>query len=183
MAEDKKKDENKKGGKGSKLIIILLIAIIVLLLVAGGAFYFLVLSKQNKATNTSVNTNANTNMVQQTSNGMVTTVDVDEQTYSFEDITTNLADIDSQKFIKTDVALGYDPKTNKKLQAELEDKTAIKTPILRSEIVQVLRSKKFADFSDEKKVEQIKTEILNKVNMHLKNGRISNIYFSNLVIQ
>lgn len=179
MADDKKKDEDKKGGKGSKLIIIVLIAIIVLLLVAGGAFYFLVLSKQNKGTNT----NTNANVVQQTSNGMVTTVDVDEQTYSFEDITTNLADTDSQKFIKTDVALGYDPKTNKKLQAELEDKTAIKTPILRAEIVQVLRNKKFADFSDDKKIEQIKTEILNKINIHLKNGRISNVYFSNLVIQ
>lgn len=182
MADDKKKDEDKKVGKGSKLITILLIAIIVLLLVAGGAFYFLVFSKQNKGNSANTAT-ANTNTVQQTSSGMVTTVDVDEQTYSFEDITTNLADTDSAKFIKADVALGYDPNTNKKLQSELEDKTSIKTPILRSEIVGVLRSKKAADFSDQKKLEQIETEILNKVNTHLKNGRVSNVYFSNLVIQ
>lgn len=173
MADDKKKGEGKKS---SKILIILLIAIIVLLVAGGSAAYFLVFSKK-------AGTAANTNGVQQTSNGMVTTVDVDEQTYSFTEITTNLADTDSEKYIKTDVALGYDPNTNKKLQAELEDKTAVKTPILRSEIVEVLRSKKASDFSDQKKVEQIKTEILNKVNTHLKNGRISNIYFSNLVIQ
>lgn len=179
MADNKKKDEDKKEGKGSKLIIILLAAIIVLL-VAGGAIYYFVFSKKPAA---NTNGNVNANAVQQTSNGMVTTTDVDEQTYSFTEITTNLADTDAEKFIKTDVALGYDPNTNKKLQAELEDKTAIKTPILRAEIVGVLRSKKAADFSDQKKLEQIETEILNKVNTHLKNGRVSNIYFSNLVIQ
>lgn len=182
MAGDNKKGEEKDEKKGSNKIVILLIAIIVIL-IAAGAVYFLVFAKKGAATANTAN-NANVaNQVQQTSNGMVTTVDVEEQTYTFTEITTNLADKDTEKFIKTDVALGYDPTTNKKLQAELESKDAIKTPILRAEIVAVLRSKAAADFSDDKKVDEIKKEILNRVNMHLKNGRVSNIYFSNLVIQ
>jgi flagellar basal body-associated protein FliL len=182
MAGDNKKGEEKDEKKGSKIIIILLAAIIVILVAAGAVYFFVFAKKGAATTNTANNANA-VNQVQQNSNGMVTTVDVDEQTYTFTEITTNLADKDSEKFIKTDVALGYDPSTNKKLQSELESKDAIKTPILRAEIVQVLRSKAAADFSDDKKVDEIKKEILNRVNMHLKNGRVSNIYFSNLVIQ
>lgn len=182
MAADNKKGEEKDGKKGSNKIIILLIAIIVIL-VATAVVYFLVFAKKGATTGNTQNVMNNANQVQQVNNGMVTTVDVEEQTYTFTEITTNLTDKDSQRFIKTDVALGYDPKVNKKLKEELESKEAIKTPILRAEIVQVLRSKSAADFSDDKKIDEMKKDILNKVNMHLKNGRISNIYFSNLVIQ
>ncbi|KOF55859.1 MULTISPECIES: flagellar basal body-associated FliL family protein [Clostridium] len=180
MADDKKNDEAKKNGKGSKIIIIFLIAVIIVLLVFGILYFFVFSKKGGSTTN---NTNVDTNQVQQTSSGSITTVDVDEQTYSFDDITTNLSDKDTEKFIKVSVALGYDGNVNKKLKSELEDKNAVKTPILQAEIVGVLRSKAAADFADQKKVEEIKKEILDKVNMHLKNGKISNIYFSNLVIQ
>lgn len=179
MADNNKNGEEKKGKGGSKIVIILLAVIIVLLIAVAAGAYFFVFSKKAPTTATA----NNVNQVQQTTSGMVTTVDVDEQTYSFQEITTNLADKDSQKFIKVDVALGYDPSTNKKLKSELEDKDAVKTPILQSEVVAVLRSKLAADFSDQKKIEEIKKEILNRVNTHLKNGRISNVYFSNLVIQ
>lgn len=182
MAGDNKKGEEKNEKKGSKIIIILLAAIIVIL-VGVGAAYFLIFSKKGAATPNTANAVNTANQVQQVNNGMVTTVDVEEQTYTFTEITTNLTDKDSQRFIKADVALGYDPKISKKLKEELESKEAIKTPILRAEIVQVLRSKAAADFSDDKKVDEMKRDILNKVNMHLKEGRISNIYFSNLVIQ
>lgn len=182
MAGDNKKGEEKDEKKGSNKIVILLIAIIVIL-VAAAAVYFLVFAKKGAANANTQNAVNNVNQLQQVNNGMVSTVDVEEQTYTFTEITTNLADKDSQRFIKADVALGYDPKISKKLKEELESKEAIKTPILRAEIVQVLRSKSAADFSDDKKVDEMKKDILNKVNMHLKEGRISNIYFSNLVIQ
>lgn len=171
MAKDNKKDNDKKNGKSSKMIIILII-VIVLLVVGGAGYYFLVLSKKGA-------TQANANTAKQNSTG----IDADEQTYSFNDITTNLADKDSQRFIKVSVALGYDPKVYKKLQGELENKTDIKTPILRAAIVEVLRNKTSADFADDKKISQIETEILNKINPHLQDGKVSNVYFSDLVIQ
>ncbi len=92
-----------------------------------------------------------------------------------DDFTVNLADIDRRGFIKTKVFLGYE---NKKLAAELEGKK----PIVRDSINSVLRSKKASDFT-EKGVEDIKKEILNKVNPILENGKADNVYFSEIIIQ
>lgn len=168
MAKNEKKEEDKKGGKGSKIIIILLIVIIVAL--AGAVAYFAVFAKKGNTTKTA--------QVQQ-----VAVQSNEEATYTFEEILTNLADQDAQRYIKVKVSLGYDS-SNSKLKSELEDaKTDIKAPILEAEIVKILRNQKAADFYDQKKVEDIKKQILDNVNPHLKNGVISNVYFSELLIQ
>lgn len=169
MAKNEKKEEDKKGGKGSKIIIILLIVIILAL--AGAVAYFAVFAKKG-------NTTTHTNQVQQTA-----VQSSEEATYTFEEILTNLADQDAQRYIKVKVSLGYDS-SNSKLKSELEDaKEDIKAPILEAEIVKILRNQKAADFYDQKKVEDIKKQILDNVNPHLKNGVISNVYFSELLIQ
>ncbi|URZ00913.1 flagellar basal body-associated FliL family protein [Clostridium felsineum] len=166
---EKKKDKAEKGGGKSKLIIIVLVAIIVAFLV-GALFYFFVLSK--KAATTKV----------QESNTATQQESVEENTYSFDEIVTNLADTDSAKYVKITVAIGFDAK-NSKLKEEIEAKEEnIKTPIMRDIIVNVLRSKKAADFTPSG-IEEMKKEIKSGINPHLKNGQINSVYFSNLVIQ
>lgn len=172
---EKNKEEGKK--KGGKLIIILLI-VVILALVATLVYVFVFAKKGNNTTTTTQAT-----ATQQT--GVNTTVasDADEATYTFDEFIVNLADKDSQRYLKVTVALGYNP-DNTKLKTELENtKDDVKTPILRDAILQVLRAKQSSDFQDAKKVEAMKTEILSAINPHLKNGPISNVYFSNLFIQ
>ncbi|PJI09875.1 MULTISPECIES: flagellar basal body-associated FliL family protein [Clostridium] len=170
MSEKNKKGTNDNKEK-SKLTIILL-AIIVVLVVAFAA-YFLFFSKKANQPQPVSNNNAVSNAQQ---------VNADEKTYTFDEILTNLADTDSAKYVKVTVALGYNAK-NSKLQSELEDKKSdIKTPILRDAIVDVLRSKKAADFNQEG-IDKMKEQMLKSINPHLKNGTIDNVYFSDLVIQ
>ncbi|KHD38779.1 flagellar basal body protein FliL [Clostridium acetobutylicum] len=168
---EKKKDKGEKGGGKSKIIIILLMVIIVVFIAAALAYFFVFSKKSPTSTNTTA-TNAAT----------TTEANVEENTYSFEEILTNLADTDGAKYIKVTVAVGYSSK-NSKLKTELEDtKEDIKTPIMRDIIVNVLRSKKAADFTPTG-IDQMKKEIKEGINPHLKNGQIDNVYFSNLVIQ
>lgn len=172
MSEKNKKGTNDNKGK-SKLVIILS-AVIVVLVVAFAAYILFFSKKPNQPQAVSNNSNNAASSVQQ--------VNPDEKTYTFEEILTNLADTDSAKYVKVTVALGYNAK-NSKLQSELEDKKSdIKTPILRDAIVDVLRSKKATDFTQDG-IDKMKAQMLKSINPHLKNGVIDNVYFSDLVIQ
>ncbi|WP_080952908.1 MotA/TolQ/ExbB proton channel family protein [Clostridium tetani] len=73
------------------------------------------------------------------------------------------------------IQLGYE---NKRLAKELEKKK----PIILDTINSVLRSKKSTDFN-EKGVDKIKLEILNRVNTAFQNGRCETVYFTELIIQ
>lgn len=66
----------------------------------------------------------------------------------------------------------------KKLAKELEKKK----PILRDAVIGVLRSKKAADINP-KNIDKIKVEIINKISPMLEKGRISSIYFDDLIVQ
>lgn len=171
MSEKKKNGNSETGEKKSKIVIIILIAIIVVFVV-GAAAYFFMFAKKGNTTNNQVQSS--------TSNSQQ--VDVKENTYSFDEVLTNLADTDSAKYVKVKVAVGYNS-SNSKLKKELEDsKEDVKTPILKDVIVNVLRGKKAADFT-QSGIEQMKKEMKEQMNPHLENGQISNVYFSDLVIQ
>lgn len=170
-----KKKENKSSGGLVKIVIILLILIIVLL----GAFssYILFFGGLSKLHISSNNTSTNTN----NNNTADTISPADENTYSLDESIINLSDTDSQRYVKVKVSFGYSEK-NSKLKAELESEDVNKKPILSDAVNSVLRSKKASDFTD-KGIADIKHEIIDKVNPALKNGKITNVYFDELVVQ
>ncbi|ADG00347.1 flagellar basal body-associated protein FliL [Clostridium botulinum F str. 230613] len=120
----------------------------------------------------------NTNVInsQQTNDGMYQQqVVVSSKTYSLDEVLVNLADEDGKRFIKAKIFIGYE---EKKLSKELETKK----PILRDAVIGVLRSKKAADINP-KNIDKIKVEIINKISPMLEKGRISSIYFDDLIVQ
>lgn len=156
--------EEKKSSK--KTIII--IAVLALLTVGTGAFAaFLYFDKSNNKSNA----NATTKNV--TANAA--TAPVSEKAFSADELVVNLADEGGKKYIKVNVALGY---SNKKLDKELETKK----PLIRDAINSVLRSKKAADFTP-KGTEDMKKELLQKINPMFEKGQIENIYFSDILVQ
>jgi flagellar basal body-associated protein FliL len=163
--------EEKKEKKRGKLKIIL-IALLAIAAVGGGAFagyYFF--SKSN-------NSQAKTNVlpVQSTANTTnVATAVVSERTYSTDDFLVNLADDDGKRYLKVKVYLGYE---NKKLDKELDTKK----PIIRDAINSVLRAKKSTDFTA-KGTEDMKKEILQRLNPLFANGQLDNIYFYDIIVQ
>ncbi|QAT39959.1 flagellar basal body-associated FliL family protein [Clostridium sp. JN-9] len=165
MSEEKK--EKKSGG-----IKVILIVILIIIAVGGGAFagyYFYSKSNSSKP-------KANTLPVQPAANtANVATSVVSQRTYSADDFLVNLADEDGKKYLKVKVYLGYE---NKKMDKELD----AKKPIIRDTINSVLRVKKSTDFTA-KGTEDMKREILQKLNPIFTNGQLDNIYFYDIVVQ
>lgn len=168
MSEEKK--EKVKGG--SKKIIIF--ALVGILLLGGGGFagYYFIFGKKAKTPESGIPV---AGQVQPAVQGAIQNVVPPKLHVEFDEFITNLADESGKKYIKVKVSIGYD---NKKLAKEFEDKKQVVRDIINS----VLRSKKSTDLTT-KGVDDLKVEILNRVNPILENGRALNIYFSDIVIQ
>lgn len=163
--------EEKKEKKGGKLKIVL-VALIIIIAIGGGAFagyYFFSKSNNSQA---KVNTMPIQNSV---STANVATGIVSGRTYSADDFLVNLADADGKRYLKVKVYLGYE---NKKMDKELDTKK----PMIRDSINSVLRSKKAADFTD-KGTEDMKKELLQRLNPLFTNGQLDNIYFYDIIVQ
>lgn len=169
MSENK---AEKKTDGASKIIIILLVLLIVL--IGSFAAYILFFGGASKFHQSSSNNVNNTAKVDTISSA-------DENTYSLDEAIVNLADTDSQRYVKAKVSFGYSEK-NTKLKSELESEEINKKPILTDAVNSVLRSKKASDLTG-KGIDDTKREIMEKVNPVLKNGKVSNIYFQELVVQ
>ena len=174
MSEDKKdkKDKKEKVKGGNKKVLIFII--IGVLILGGGGFagyYFLIAKKAATATNGIA-------VVGQVQTGTQTAVQsavIPKLSVDFDQFITNLADESGKKYIQIKVSVGYD---NSKLTKEFDTKK----PMIRDAIVSVLRTKKSTDLTS-KGIDDMKLEMLNKINPLLENGRAINVYFSDIVIQ
>lgn len=172
MSEKKNKSEVKTDGS-SKIIIILLVLLIVLVGSFGGYILFFGGSAKLHASTSNTNTSS--------ANEANVVSAADENTYSLDEAIINLADIDSQRYVKVKVSFGYSEK-NSKLKSELESEDVNKKPILSDAVNSVLRGKKASDLTG-KGIDDTKREIMEKVNPVLRNGKITNVYFQELVVQ
>ncbi|APM38548.1 flagellar basal body-associated FliL family protein [Clostridium kluyveri] len=169
--------EKKNGGVGLKVILI-----VFFLVAAVGAGVFFGYSKFLSDKNTNSNENMTTSNVTQTqtqtqsgeSSSYLQHV-VSAKTFDLSEFTINLADEDGKNYLKVNVYLGYD---SKKLTDELTEKT----PIIRDAIIEVLRTKKVEDIND-KNMDNIKIEIIQRINPMLEKGKINNVYFSDILTQ
>lgn len=167
MSEEKKVKVKGKG-KGLKILVIILVLIIA---IGGGFCAYLLLFKKADTSAAGQNGTLPANAVP----NYVTSEGTSKYTVALEDFLVNLSDEDGKKYMKVTIFLGYD---NKKLATEITEKT----PMIRDSINSVLRAKKSTDLNT-KGVEDLKTEIGNRINPLFENGRVNHIYFSNIIIQ
>ncbi|WP_055668108.1 flagellar basal body-associated FliL family protein [Desnuesiella massiliensis] len=167
-ANKKEKEKEKSSGSGLKIIIIILLTLILL----GGAAFagFFIFFKDNN------NTQAVTpNVVN--SNNIPTVLLIDENIFDLGEFTVNLSDEGGKRYLKAKISIGYDKK-NKNLAKEMEPKKII----LRDSVITVLTSKKATDMTQKGK-EDLKKELLDKINPLFKDGRITSIYFDDILVQ
>lgn len=101
-------------------------------------------------------------------------------TYAVDEFLINLADSDSERYLKVVIYLSYDS-NNKALFEELQlERTK---PILKDAALTVLRSKTSKELSSIDGTELIKKELVEKFNSKLENGQIIEVYFPELIIQ
>ena len=161
-ATNKEKKEN-KGGNFLKIVIVVLLAV---LLIGGGIFGGYYVSTKLNSQKVKVN--------------VVQSEKVNKRTFALDEFLVNLKPENSTpRFIKAKIFVGYNrEKQDKKFEEELTDKKSI----LRDSINAILRNKKAEDFNGDG-IEKIKDEIKKKVNPFLKKGEVSDVYFSDILIQ
>ena len=165
MAEETKEQEEKKGGK-KKFIILL---IIILLLLGGGAaaYKFLVLDKQKEKKSEK----KAQKIVKEIKNVEDLGVEFDVGTFI-----VNLQDRDADRYLKVSVVLEVQ---DNKIKAELEKRK----PQVKDAITTLLFTKSSKELKTAEGIEQLKEEIIKRVNAILPIGGVKNVYFTDFVIQ
>ncbi len=166
MAEETKEQEQQKGGK-KKLIIIL---VLVLLLLGGGgaaAYKFLVLDKQQEQKKEK----KAEKIVDEIKNIEDIGVQFDVGTFI-----VNLQDRDADRYLKITIVLDVQ---DDKIKAELEKRL----PQVKDAITTLLFTKTSNDLRTPEGIEELKEEILKRVNAILPIGGVKNVYFTDFVIQ
>lgn len=154
MSESKiKKIKNKGNGNFLKIVII-----VILMVIAGFAGYF-VFIKYKPAKVTTIVSVART---------------LETASFAEDEFTVNLAD---GSIMRTKIVLNYD-KANTKLGLELQSNDAV-----RDAIISVIRSKKSTELTTTKDTDNLKGEIIKKVNGVLVEGRVINAYYHDILIQ
>lgn len=150
--------ENAKKGNVLKIVIIVLLVLVV---VGGAAFGGMYLAGKKNTTATATTAKV---------------VEINEVSYPLDEFLVNLMDEDGRRYLKVKVVIGYED--NKDLAAELVTKTSI----IRDAVIETLRSKKTTDFTATG-VDAIKKELIASVNPVLTKGKISHIYFNDILVQ
>jgi flagellar FliL protein len=164
----KKDGKEAKGGKGGNLFKIIIIVFLAIILVAGAAFAGYYVATKNNDTTAKHSTEGAASVVTNVTEAYFLAV---------EEKLVNLADADGKRFAKMTITIAYDIK-NKKVAAELTEKT----DVIVDAINNIIRNKKAADFNG-KGAEDIKREILERVNSLIKTGRATNVYYKDILIQ
>jgi len=66
---------------------------------------------------------------------------------------------------------------------ELSPELDTKKPVFRDIIIRILSSKSLEEISTIKGKEKLKEQIVNDLNMRLKDGKVKNVYFTDFVVQ
>lgn len=158
MAEEQVQAQEKKGSK--KKLLALLIVILLILLVGGGAgFYFFVFHKKAK--------NAEIPPVAPQKIGIM---------YNLGSFLVNLADKNANTYAKVSITLEL---SNQKVQEEVVKRL----PIIKDAVINLLSSKTYDQIRTPEGKEELRLELIKRINAILITGGVQNIYFTQFIVQ
>ena len=97
-------------------------------------------------------------------------------TYAFDQIIVNLASQSGRRYLKTTINAEL---SSDNLMVELDTKK----PAIRDTMISVLSSKTFEEISTAKGKENLKNELVERINESLVDGKIVNLFFTDFAIQ
>ncbi|GAB6066532.1 flagellar basal body-associated FliL family protein [Aquifex pyrophilus] len=157
MAEEVKEPE---AGGGKKKLILLLLLIILLAAAGGGAYFFLFAKKEKKEEKAS--------KVAPPEVGIM---------YKLEPaFIVNLADPEATVYARISITLEV---ANQQVLQEVQKKE----PVIRDAIIEIVSSKTSNELRTPEGREELKLEILKRINTILAKGGVRNVYFTEFVIQ
>ncbi len=145
----------KKGGVNYSIIII---AILFSVALATGASYFMFTKLGGMNSKEAIITD---------SKELGPTVDIGQ-------FLSNLSD--GRRFIKVNVTLEI---SDDKVSKEIDERS----PQIRDAIITILRSKDNQEINQDQGIRKLRTEIMNKINNNLMSGKVTNVFFTDFVVQ
>jgi flagellar FliL protein len=191
MAEKEKEEhgaeeEGKK--KSGNMLLIIIISVLALILIIGGIVAFLMMGNNNAEAEASHGTKtevaadshgAGTEQPSEASSAAhmggepITEVGL---MFPLDGFTVNLLSESGRRYLKCEINLEMG---GEELSPELE----VKKPIFRDIIIRILSSKSLEEISTVKGKEKLKEQIVNELNLRLKDGKVKNVYFTDFVVQ
>ncbi len=166
--ENKEQEQEQEEGKGGKKKLIIILALVLVLLGGGGAAYkFLVLDKAKEEEQ-----KPNTEQIEKE------VKDIENLGIMFEvgTFVVNLADKDADRYLKVTVVLELE---NDQVKMEVEKRL----PQIKDAITTLLFTKTSKELKTIDGIENLKEEIIKRVNALLPLGGVKNVYFTDFVIQ
>jgi flagellar FliL protein len=96
--------------------------------------------------------------------------------FPLDTFTVNLLSDSGRRYLKVQMNLELD---DEELAAELETKTAV----IRDLVIRLLSSKTLEEISTIKGKDKLKEQIVNQLNLRLRDGNVRNVYFTEFVVQ
>jgi len=168
----------KKGGSNMLLIVVVALLFVIVIGGAAAAYYMLnsddeVIEDAKQATVAKKQEKSIT-----ASSGSVRSTNYSEigPMYPMDQFIVNLYNEGSSRYLKTTINFELSA-------AELSAEMDKKKPLIRDIVIKTLSAKTYEEISTIRGKENLKDEIVSKVNQVLTDGKINNIYFTDFVIQ
>jgi len=163
----------------SNKVLIIIIAVFVLLIGMMGAGFFMIMKQMN---------NAVAQVQQKSGEQTVEEAPPPEQEvsigpiYKLDTLIVNLADQGGKRYLRVTMEFELKPAENVEVK-EVVEELEKRLPQIRDAILMILPSKQYADIATTSGKTALRDEIMSKLNVYLKKGQISNIYFTEFVVQ
>ena len=166
----------KKGG--GNILLIVIVALLATLVIGGAAAaYFMlnddkeVIDDANQAAKTAPVAKSRTKTTSR-----VTDYSKIGPMYPMDQFIVNLYNEGSSRYLKTTINFEL---SSEELSAEMDKKK----PLIRDIVIKTLSAKTYEEISTIKGKENLKDEIVSKVNQVLTDGQVNNLFFTDFVIQ
>ncbi|GJL51429.1 flagellar basal body-associated FliL family protein [Candidatus Nitrospira salsa] len=167
MAEDQKADESGGGGGSSKKLMILIILAIAVLGAGGGAAWFMMGSGEEETHKTEKKHEKDSGEAHGDEPGPIV---------ELEPFVLNLADREELRYLKISIKLELD-------RPEEQTDYPVKVPAIRDALLVLLSSKDSHLLRTTNGKRRVRDEILSRANGVMNKGEISNVFFTDFVIQ
>jgi flagellar protein FliL len=163
----------------SNKVLIIIVAVFVLMMGAMGGGFFILWKQMNNAVA----------QVQQKGDQEAEPEEAPQEQevsmgpiYKLDTMIVNLADQGGKRYLRITMDLELKPSENLDAK-EVIDEMDKRLPQIRDTILMILPTKQYADIATTSGKIALRDEIMAKLNTLLKKGQISNIYFTEFVVQ
>ena len=173
MAEEETEEQSTEGAESGKksgnLILIIIIAVLVLVLIAVGVVVAMLAGDDSSSSSSSADG------VKEKPIKNMDAMEVGPM-FPLDTFTVNLLSDSGRRYLKVQMNLELD---GEELAAELETKTAV----VRDIIIRLLSSKTLEEISTIKGKDKLKEQMVNQLNLNLRDGNVRRVYFTEFVVQ